>query len=114
MAQTQVFRGVDTGYVQLPHMIVGRYHSTVVCKVERTQYPNHALVTLNTGGYFSNTTKTRMNQFAAQFCHSQYGVYQKAGKWFVAINTEQAPFEFIGNTVTFVIEADKVDFAKGE
>jgi len=114
MAQTQVFRGVQTAFHRTTDQIIGLYHNTMVCKVERTQYPNHALVTLNTGGYFSNTTKTRMNQFAAQFCHSQYGVYQKGGKWFVAINTEHAPFEFIGNTVTFVIEADKVDFAKGE
>jgi len=113
MAQTQVFRGVNTGVVRMPHMIAGRYHSTVVCQVERVSN-GMARVTLNTGGYFSNTTKTRMNQFAAQFCHHQYGVYQKKGDWFVAIGRESRPVPFNTNVVTFIIDADKVDFAKGE
>ena len=113
MAQTQVFRGVQSSVYRTSHSIVGTYRGTNVAFVERISN-SVARVTLNTGGYFSNTTKLRMNQFSAQFCHHQYGVYQKKGEWFLAIDkvTRQVPFNT--NVITFVIEADKVDFAKGE
>jgi hypothetical protein len=113
MAQTQVFRGVASHTVQKVHRVSGYYHGTEVACVERVSN-GMARVTLNTGGYFTNTTKTRMNQFAAQFCQHQYGVYQKKGEWFVAISRIHQPIPFNGNVMVFLIEADKVDFAKGE
>lgn len=39
-------------------------------------------VKLNTGGYFSHTTKDRMNQASNQF-DLGYRVYQKAYRWYV-------------------------------
>jgi hypothetical protein len=113
MAQTSICRGVATTIHRTAHRIGVFYHNTEVVSVERVSN-GMARVTLCTGGYFTNTTKTRMNQFAAQFCHHQYGVYQKKGEWFVSINRVANPVKFIGHTVVFVIEADKVDFATGE
>lgn len=113
MAQTQVFRGVQSSVYRTSHSIVGTYRGTNVAFVERVSN-GMARVTLNTGGWRSNTTKTRMNQFAAQFCHHQYGVYQKKGDWFVAIGRESRPLPFNTNVAVFFIDADKVDFAKEE
>ena len=109
MAQTQIVRGVATTVSKAPHRLGVFYHNTEVASVERVSN-GMARVTLYTGGYFSNTTKTRMNQFAAQYCSHQYGVYQKKGEWFVSINGVVNPAKFIGNTVVFVIDADKVRF----
>lgn len=41
-----------------------------------------AWVILNSGGWRTVTTKTRMNQAANQFGLG-YGVYQRKGEWFV-------------------------------
>lgn len=38
-------------------------------------------IVLDTGGYFTPTTKTRMNQASRQF-DLGYHVFQKAGKWY--------------------------------
>src|SRR6478735_716932 len=111
MAQTQVFRGVQTQVTRGPNRIFGNYRGTVVAEAERIDIaPHRARITLNTGGWKTNTTKTRMNQFAAQFCHYQYGVYQKKGEWFVAIKDMPNPIPFVGNSVVFNIDASKVDF----
>lgn len=114
MAQTQVFRGVQSNVTRDNKHIAGFYRGTMVCHVLNVPHSNAALVTLNTAGWFTNTTKIRMNQFAAQFCNHQYGVYQKKGEWFVSINGVPNPVPFNGNTVRFSIDADKVDFAKEE
>lgn len=54
------------------------YHSTVVVQFDdRT-------VTLNSGGWRSLTTKTRMNQAARQFDLGYY-VYQRDHLWYVAL-----------------------------
>ena len=39
-------------------------------------------LTLNNGGYYSATTKKRMNQFCRAFC-PRYSVYQKQYNWYV-------------------------------
>lgn len=52
------------------------YHSTDVVRV------TPKTITLNTGGHFTNTTKTRMNQASRQYGLG-YSVYQKNYDWFV-------------------------------
>lgn len=52
-------------------------------------------VILNTGGWETQTTKTRMNQASNQF-QLHYHVYQKQGVWYVHYNNQTHPFQ--GNT----------------
>jgi hypothetical protein len=49
-------------------------------------------IVLNTGGWRSNTTKTRMNQTSNVF-QLGYMVYQKAGEWFCAYKGQDIPFD---------------------
>lgn len=59
-------------------------------------------ITLRTGGWFTVTTKLRMNQAANQFGLG-YQVYQEKGKWYVWFpgeNQEEIPFDG-RNRVTF-------------
>jgi len=96
MAQTQVFRGVETTtYRDHDGALVGVYRGTPVVK----QFGN--VITLNTGGWKSNTTKNRMNQFANTYVHSAYGVTQKNYEWFVIVGDKMIPF--IGDTITFEV-----------
>lgn len=71
------------------------YHGTAVV----TYYPRNRAVILNTGGYFTNTTKHRMNQFSIEQ-NLDYSVYQKNKKWFVDVAGGKT-LEFLGDTVTF-------------
>ena len=81
--KTTVITGPDRGAVQ--------YHRTqVVCWTSDT-------IKLDTGGWFTNTTKLRMNQASNQYGLG-YGVYQKQHKWFVTYKGETIPFT--GETVT--------------
>ncbi len=56
------------------------YHNTPVVTV----YPN-GRIDLDSGGWFTVTTKTRMNQASNQFGLGFY-VFQKAYHWFVDID----------------------------
>jgi hypothetical protein len=61
------------------------YHNTPVVSF------NAKVIILNTGGWQTNTTKTRMNQTSHQF-DLGFSVYQKDYYWFV---------EFKGETLKF-------------
>lgn len=63
------------------------YHSTPVV----TKKANGSIV-LNTGGWFTATTKTRMNQASHQF-NLGYQVCQKAGNWFASWKGKEIPFD---------------------
>ena len=65
------------------------YHDTEIVTVY-----NDGRIRLNTGGYFTVTTKRRMNQAASQF-GLDYRVYQKNFQWYVWCPTTNkvAPFE---------------------
>ena len=63
-----------------------RYHNTPVV----TAYPNGRIV-LNTGGHFTATTKTRMNQASNQFNLGFY-VYQRNYDWFVDVDGHTLEF----------------------
>lgn len=54
------------------------YHRTDIVTFNRNTHQ----IELNTGGYFTSTTKTRMNQASNQY-NFNYKVYQKKGDWFV-------------------------------
>ena len=66
------------------------YHSTVVVKA------SHNGILLNTGGWKTATTKTRMNQASNQY-DLGYRVFQKDYEWFVTYQGETLPF--IGKTI---------------
>ena len=69
------------------------YHSTVVVQF------NWNSITLDTGGYFTSTTKMRMNQASNQF-NLGYQVFQKDWAWFVRLrNGDVIPFD--DDTLTF-------------
>ena len=67
------------------------YHNTKVVSWNDTE------IILDTGGYFTATTKTRMNQASNQF-NLGYRVYQKRFNWFVEHNNQV--YEFTDNKVT--------------
>ena len=96
MAQTQIFRGVETTTFRNDDgALVGIYRGTEVA----SQLGN--VVTLKTGGWKSRTTKLRMNQFANTYCHGFFGVYQKNHEWFVSIHDQILPF--VGDSITFEV-----------
>jgi len=61
------------------------FHQTVVVSFDQK------IITLNSGGWLTATTKTRINQTANQF-DLGFNVYQDKGKWFVKFNNETIPF----------------------
>ncbi len=67
------------------------YHSTPVVTFDQET------ITLDTGGWYSQTTKTRMNQASNQFALG-YWVFQKNFHWFVQYYGRTIPFE--GRTLT--------------
>ena len=67
-------------------VLIVTYHSTPVVKVINDRY-----VVLNNGGYYTNTTKRRMNQASLQYSLG-YEVYQVDFIWYVSIGKEIAPF----------------------
>jgi hypothetical protein len=62
------------------------YHQTCVVQVT----PD-GMITLDSGGWRTATTKTRMNQAASQM-RLGFNVQQKAGEWFVYIGDVRRPF----------------------
>ena len=62
------------------------YHSTPVVKVINDRY-----VVLNNGGYYTSTTKRRMNQASLQYSLG-FQVYQVNYEWYVSIGEEVAPY----------------------
>lgn len=66
------------------------YHNTPVVSF------NSEVIILNTGGWFTNTTKTRMNQASNQF-NLGFDVYQKKGVWYVDFRGET--LKFVGETI---------------
>ena len=78
MAQMQKIGKVHTTVKTRDGVTTVTYHETDV--VEFTD----DMVWLNTGGWDTVTTKTRMNQASNQF-DLGYQVYQEKGKWYVSL-----------------------------
>jgi hypothetical protein len=80
MTNLAKFQGVATTTIHhTSGTIVGIYHNTNVAEKQQN------CIRLNTGGWQTRTTKTRMNQFSNQFCGGAFGVYQKNHEWFVRL-----------------------------
>jgi len=62
------------------------YHNTEVVKA------TPKTITLDTGGWFTATTKTRMNQASNQY-NLGYYVFQKNYDWFVKYKGRTIPFK---------------------
>ena len=62
------------------------YHSTAVVTF------NDKTITLDDGGWATNTTKTRMNQTSNQFGLG-FRVYSKAWQWYADYKGEVIPFQ---------------------
>lgn len=94
MAQQHRVSGVATKVYRDP--VTGRtnvkYHATDVVSVG----PND--IELNTGGWQTNTTKTRMNQ-AAHEMGLGYGVYQRDHRWYVQDDRNKQTIPFTGDRV---------------
>ena len=67
------------------------YHSTAVVTF------NDETITLDDGGWSTNTTKTRMNQASNQF-KLGYRVYSKDWKWYADYKGEVIPFQINPNS----------------
>jgi hypothetical protein len=78
-----------TSIVHTSRGIGVQYHDTLVVRKEGN------VIVLNSGGWKTNTTKLRMNQFAQYCCGGAFGVYQYHYEWYVRNNVthETAPFE---------------------
>ena len=77
---------VATDIIDNDNVLMVTYHNTVVVKVTNNRY-----VTLNTGGWYTNTTKTRMNQASRQY-GLRYSVYQVDFAWYVSIGDDMQPY----------------------
>jgi len=78
MAQTSRVQGRATSVFTDEGALCVRYHSTVVAKRNAD-----GTTTLDSGGWHTNTTKIRINQFANQHCGGAFQVAQRDFAWFV-------------------------------
>jgi len=91
MSQTRKISGVSTRVYTYEGVTSVSYHGTEVVKFDNKH------IALNTGGWFTNTTKTRMNQTSNQFGLG-FSVYQKGWNWFVDFKGETIAFD--GSKIT--------------
>ena len=75
MSQQQTLGRTATNVKTRDGITTIQYHETDVVSF------NHEGIILNTGGWFTSTTKTRMNQASNQFDLGYY-VKQVGGKWY--------------------------------
>jgi hypothetical protein len=98
MSQSDYFRGVETTTARNHDgALVGYYRGTPVAQ----QLGN--VITLNTGGWRTRTTKVRMNQFANNFVDRSFSVFQLKGSWFVIIRKEGKLLPFFDQSITFEV-----------
>ena len=85
MVQTRKVSGVATRVTHTATGLIVRHHSTDVVVVKNGE------VSLNTGGWKTETTKRRMNQAANQF-GLPYHVFRKDSAWYVCWKGIVYPF----------------------
>jgi hypothetical protein len=90
MAQLQKVGKTATSIKTIGNDTIITYHFTEVVKF------NNDDIILKTGGYFTNTTKNRMNQTSNQF-NLGFNVYQKNYEWFCSF--KDRVFKFDGNSL---------------
>ena len=86
MAQQHTVGSHKTAVVSIDGVLTVIYHQTPVVRVFEDK------IILNTGGYFTPTTKTRMNQASTQY-DLGFRVFQKQGTWYVYWNCNTVEFE---------------------
>lgn len=85
-AQTQRIGKGNTTVKKDGDNLTVKFHDTDVVKATLNK------ITLDTGGWFTNTTKTRMNQASNEYSLG-FNVFQKNKKWFVSFKGETIPFD---------------------
>ncbi len=91
MAQTQICRGRATAILHEDTGVRVKYHGTIVFRYDVAT----STVTLNSGGWRTNTTKLRINQTISQFLPAykdSLRVFQKAKVWYVEFRVHSTPF----------------------
>ena len=68
------------------NVLMVAYHNTPVVKVTDTE------ITLNTGGWYTATTKRRMNQASLSYGLG-FAVYQVNHSWYIDYKGDTIPFE---------------------
>ena len=96
MPRMDKVKGVATSVTTEGNTTRVRYHSTDVVTITPER------IVLDTGGWRTATTKTRMNQAAYQFGFN-YAVVQRKGEWYVQSRVLRH-FELPFDKSTFVIE----------
>lgn len=86
MAQTQTIGSHKTNIYTEADMIHIRYHDTVVVQFNM----NH--IFLDSGGWKTTTTKTRMNQTSNQY-NLGFTVFQKDFSWYVSFNGKTLDYQ---------------------
>jgi len=85
MSQTQICRGTATTIATQNGVTVVTYHNTKVVQWDTNT------ITLDSGGWRTVTTKTRMNQASNQF-DLKFTVCQTKGNWSVSFDGKTIPF----------------------
>lgn len=93
MAQRNTIGRVATTIKDTPQAVTVTYHATDVFTLDRV----NNTVTFDTGGWFTATTKTRMNQACNQY-GVEIKVYSKDGDWYAKKGAVSYPFD--GETLT--------------
>lgn len=94
MTQTQKLSKYNTHVVHTVCSTVVWFHETPVVTI--SHWTDNRSITLDTGGWFTTTTKTRMNQASNQWKLGYY-VYQDKHQWYVKYKGYILPF--VGNMV---------------
>ena len=85
-------------------MSVYLHGTKIVTSKPRHIKPWGELVTLNSGGYRTPTTKRRMNEVSEEYYNAGFKVYQKNFDWYV--DTDKGPLKFIDG-LTFRVQTIK-------
>ena len=87
------YRDLQGEHHQLQNAAVVTFHNTDVVAISGSDSVGYTVI-LNTGGFFTRTTKLRMNQAMREY-GLPIGVFQKDGVWYVQFNGQNtAPFRF--------------------
>ncbi len=91
MAQNKTIGTHKTSKVRVDNKLMVVYHSTPVVQITNNRY-----VKLESGGWYTNTTKTRMNQASNEYGLG-FRVYQKNFDWFVEVGDNT--YEYYDNII---------------
>ena len=87
---------------QLSNVRTVRYHSTDVVVASYDRNDNLRII-LNTNGWFTATTKTRMNQTFSQW-EIPIRIFQKDFQWYIDLPYHSEPIPFPANSIHITID----------